>query len=131
VLLPVLALLRRVDLAEVIGRALERKAAGWGHRRIAAEAGVPPTTARGWVRRFERKAEAIRAHFTALAYRLDPALGPISPQSRPLADAVEAVGMAAQAAGERFGLMPSWVFASGASGARLLCNTNSPFPALA
>lgn len=34
-LLPVVALLRRYDLAEVIGEALALRVAGWGHRRIA------------------------------------------------------------------------------------------------
>jgi hypothetical protein len=47
VLLTILALGRRVDLAEVIGEALVRSAAGAGHRTIAGVLGVPLTTARG------------------------------------------------------------------------------------
>jgi hypothetical protein len=45
VLLPVLCLLRRCDLAELIGKGLALKVAGWGYRRIATGLGVPPTTA--------------------------------------------------------------------------------------
>jgi hypothetical protein len=47
VLLPVFALLRRVDLAEVIGAALAAKAAGAGARSIAAAWGRPADTVRG------------------------------------------------------------------------------------
>jgi hypothetical protein len=45
---------RRVDLAAVIDAALEVKAAGWGHRPIAARLGVPAATVRGWLRRRRR-----------------------------------------------------------------------------
>jgi hypothetical protein len=48
ILLPTVALLRRFDVAEAIGEALALKAAGSGHRRIAAGFGVPATTVRGW-----------------------------------------------------------------------------------
>jgi Homeodomain-like domain len=130
VLLPVLALLDRVDLAQVIGAALLAKAGGLGHRRIAAELGVPATTVRGWLRRFAARAEQVRAHFTRLASWLDPDAGPIAPPGSPLADAVEAIGVAAVAAARRFGRgLGPWEFASGASGGRLLGNTNAPFPA--
>jgi hypothetical protein len=44
VLLPVVALARRRDLAEPIGLALVAKAAGRGQRTIAGELGLPPTT---------------------------------------------------------------------------------------
>jgi len=39
-LLPASMLARRGDFAATIGRALERKAARWGQRRVAAEVGV-------------------------------------------------------------------------------------------
>ena len=70
VLLPVRALARRLDLAEVIGRALLAKAAGQGHRAVAAGLGLPPTTVRGWLRRFAARAELVRSHFTRLAHEL-------------------------------------------------------------
>lgn len=81
-LLPVIALVRRVDLAEVIGAALVRRAAGAGHRTIGGELGVPPTTAREWLRRFAARAAEIRAHFTRLAAWLDPSGGAITPRGQ-------------------------------------------------
>ncbi len=129
VLLPVSTLLRRMDVAQAIGRALVLGARGWGHRRIAARYGRPPTTVREWLRRFARRAEAIRAHFTALAYRLDPSLGDIAPRASPTADAVEAIAVAHRAAVTRLGPSPVWAFCSGATAGLLLANTTSPFPA--
>lgn len=134
VLLPVMALARRLDLVEVIGAALAAKAAGAGHRRLAEELGVPPTTARGWLRRFAARAGPIREHFTRLAHALDPELGSICPRGSPAADALEAIGMAAAAAARRLGPAASpWQFAAGATGGLLLAapsNTSAPFPAV-
>jgi hypothetical protein len=132
VLLPVVALARRRDLAEVIGAALQARATGWGHRRIAEELVLPPTTVRGWLRRFLAQAGPIRDHFTRLAHGLDPALGPICPRGSPAADAVEAIGVAAAAATRRLGPAASpWQFAAGATGGLLLAagNTSGLFPA--
>jgi Helix-turn-helix domain len=72
VLLPVGVLLRRRDLASVIGSALLAKADGKGHRPIAVEPEVPATTVRGWLRRFAARAELIAGHFARLAAWLDP-----------------------------------------------------------
>src|SRR5262249_35059392 len=66
VLLPVFALVRRADLAEVIGSALTAKAAGAGARAIAERLGRPVETVRGWLRRFASRAEEIRQFFTVL-----------------------------------------------------------------
>ena len=129
VLLPTVALLRRCDIAEVIGEALALKVAGWGHRRIGAASGVPATTVRGWLRRFGHRAELIRVHFTALAYRLDTTLGAVEPRGSPIADALEAMVAAAGAATRRFGEAPLWSFVAGATGGILLANTTAPFPA--
>src|SRR5713101_1161993 len=104
VLLPVLAL----------------KVAGWGYRRIAAAVGIPASTVGDRGRRFVDNAEAIRVRFTALAYALDPSLGAIEPRASPLADALEAVAVAAGAAARAFGPSPLWRFAAGASQGRLL-----------
>lgn len=123
VLLPVIALLRRMDLAEAIGRALEAKASGQGHRRIARVLGCPATTVRSWLTRFASLAEAIRVFFTALALSFDPMLSRIEPAASVFADAVDAVAQAAYAAGRRFGPRPVWAFASGATGGGLLSNT--------
>jgi hypothetical protein len=52
------------------------------------------------------------------------------PRGSPLERAVEAIGVAAVAAARRLGPHTGpFEFASGASGGRLLCNTNAPFPA--
>lgn len=128
VLLPVRALLRRRDAVEVIGAALAAKASGVGHRRIARELGVPATTVRGWLRRFASRAGFLRGQFMALAHLVDRDLGRVEPGGSPVADALEAIGVAASAVARRFGPAPVWWFASGASAGGLLGNTNSPFP---
>ncbi len=60
VLLPVLLLVRRADTVAVIGAGLAVKAAGGGHRVIAAVLGRPVATVRGWLRRFAGRVEAVR-----------------------------------------------------------------------
>jgi len=59
VLLPAFVLAWRLDAAETIGAVLAEVAGGrCGVRPAAGRAGVPCTTARGWVRRFRRRAPA-------------------------------------------------------------------------
>jgi Domain of unknown function (DUF6431) len=98
VLLPVQLLCRRADAGGVIGRALEAKAAGAGHRTIAGLLGRPESTVRGWLRALARNAGAVRERFTSLAASLvtDPPLP--APAGSPSADAVAAVAAAAAAA---------------------------------
>ncbi len=98
VLLPAWCLARRADAGEVIGRALEAKASGQGHRAIAARLGRPASTVRGWLRAFTARAEQVRSVFTALAVSLvtDPPLP--APAGSATADAVAAVAAAAVAA---------------------------------
>jgi hypothetical protein len=115
------SLLRRRDEVDVIGAALAAKASGSGHRRVALLVGVPVSTVRGWLRRFARNAEMVLAH------DLDPLLGPIGPALTVVADAVEAIGVAARAAVLRLGPVGSWSFASSASRGRLLSNTGWPW----
>ncbi len=129
VLLPVVALLRRRDLAAVIGEALRRRhLEGESRRQVATDAGVHPDTVRGWLRRFAQRAEDIRVSFSALAHRLDPDLPPIEPRGSPPADALEAIGVAAAAATRRLGPAALWDFVAGASGGLLLANTSVPLP---
>ncbi len=123
-------LLRRRDLAEVIGAALAAKAAGLGHRR-AGPAAVPVSTVRGWLRRFATNAEAIRIFFTVLAHDLDPLLAPLVAMPTVVGDAVEAIAGAARAASLRLAPVEPWRFASGASRGRLLSNTGWPWAAAA
>jgi hypothetical protein len=130
VLLPASCLCRRRDAVEVIGGALLAWQAGAGHRRVAAEVGVPATTVRGWLRRFAVNAGHVAGQFMALALRLDADLGRVAPRGSPVGNALEAIGVAAGAAVRRFGPVPVWQFAAGASGGGLLANTSSPFPAL-
>lgn len=129
VLLPNVALLRRVDTAAVIGGTLMSAAKGLGHRKVADEVDRPASTVRGWLRRARARAGRIEVHFVAWAHVLDPNLDPISPPESPLADAVEAIGVAARAASLRLGPRPAWAWASVMSGGGLLCNTNSLWPA--
>jgi hypothetical protein len=122
VLLPVGALVRRADEVAVIGAALEAKAAGRGHRAIAAELDRPPSTVRGWLRRFAGRAEPVRAALTALLVALvvDPALP--APAADVIADAVAAVAALAAAVAARFGMggLSRWQLVSAVSSGRLL-----------
>jgi hypothetical protein len=128
VLLPVMCLLRRCDLAEMIGKGLSLKVAGWGYRRIAGTLGIPATTVGDRGRRFGELAGHLRAYFTALLYFLDPSFGAVDARDSVLADALEAIVLAGGAAERAFGPAPLWHFASGASSGRLLANTNPILP---
>jgi hypothetical protein len=123
VLLPVLALARRADLAEVIGAALAARAAGAGCRVIAAGVGRPPETVRGWLRRFAARAEAVRVVFTVLLVDTGP--DPVVPASAGslFADAVAAIVGASVAVADRWpvlGAVSPWLAASAATDGRLL-----------
>jgi hypothetical protein len=123
VLLPVQCLLRRADAAAVIGAALEKNAAGAGHRTIARELKRPAATVRGWLRRFAAAAETVRAFFTVLLAVTAP--DPVMPSGSrgPVADAVPAIAGAAAAVAGRWpgiGQVPVWAAASAASRGLLL-----------
>jgi transposase-like protein len=130
VLLPEVALSRRQDEIAVIGAAIEAKVAGEGYRRIAVRLGVHAETVRGWLRRFAERADQIRAHFTRWAVALDPELGAVLPAGGSLADALEAIAVAARAWVLRFGPGDVWRIAGVLSGGVLLCNTSCPFPSV-
>lgn len=123
VLLPVFALARRVDLAEVIGAALAAKAAGAGARSIAAAWGRPVDTVRGWLRRFGSRAGVVRAFFVRLL--VETGVDPVPPAQAGsvFADAVAAIAGALVAGASRWpgiGAVPVWWLACAASGGRLL-----------
>jgi hypothetical protein len=122
VLLPVGLLLRRADAVVVIGAALSAKAAGIGHRRIAAVLGRPAETVRGWLRRFAGRVEAVRQVFTVLlrAVAADPVMP--GPAGSAWADAVVAIGAAAAAVVGRFAvfMVPPWRWVSAVCAGRLL-----------
>lgn len=119
-LLAASCLVRRADVAVVIGAALVAKATGCGHRVIAAGLGRPQSTVRGWLRRFAVRAQEVRALFTGLLHAVDPLAGPVGAMASLFADAVEVLGRAAAAAVARLGPRPVWEFASCATGGRLL-----------
>ena len=123
-------MIRRRDDAERIVTALQRRAEGWGYRRIATDLGMGhlAETVRGWLRAFGPAVEALRAHFTRWAYALDPDLGPIAPGGSPVADAVGVIGVAVRAAVQRFGPLAEWARVARLSGGALLCHTSYPLP---
>ena len=140
VLLAVFALARRADTVEVIGAGLVAAARGAGFRSAAARLGVPPSTVRGWLRCFARRAGPVRVFFTALAAGAGP--DPVMPAAAgsAVADAVAAIAAAAAAVAARWpqlGAAPVWRAASAASGGLLLapgwpaggCHTSWPVTA--
>ena len=129
VLLPDVALLRRVDAASVIGVALLARAEGLGQRRIAAILSRQRETVRGWLQRFSARAGALATHFSAWAFALDARLADVPPQRTPAAAAIDAIGTAGRAASTLLGPRPVWSWASAMTGGRLLCNTTTPYPA--
>ena len=123
VVLSVACLRRRADAVEVIGAALRAKAAGAGHRPIAAGLDRPTSTVRGWLRRFGRNAEWVRSVLAELLIELDPLHGPIRPAATGAADAVEMVGLVAAAARRRLGVVGAvspWQLVSAVTDGRLL-----------
>jgi hypothetical protein len=123
VLLPVFVLVRRADLAEVIGAALVAKASGSGARVIAARLGRPVDTVRGWLRVFAGRAERVRVVFTRLL--VDTGVDPVPPaaMATPFADAVAAVIGLSVAAVSRWpgiGAVSPWWLACAVTGGRLL-----------
>jgi hypothetical protein len=64
VLLPEVALLRRLDEVSVIGAAIEAKVAGQGVTADRLRLGVHADTVRGWLRQFAVRAPEIRRFFT-------------------------------------------------------------------
>ena len=118
-------LLRRQDEVEVIGAAIEAHVAGEGYRPIAERLGLPVGTVRGWLRRFDERAEQVRALFTRCAVALDPELGSVLPAGSVVADALEAIGVAGRAWVLRFGPCPVWRTCSRLSAGGLLWRNTS------
>jgi transposase-like protein len=128
-LLPAFVLARRLDAAESAGLVIGRVVAGaCGVRRAAAVAGVPHTTARGWVRRFTARAGELAVSFSALAVELGGEA--VRPQPDRCRSAVAAIGAAFTAAAGLPGwaALGQWRFACAVTGGSLLAaNTSSPF----
>jgi transposase-like protein len=128
-LLPAFALAWRLDVAETVGAVIGQVAGGTcGVRPAAVRAGVPYTTARGWVRRFLRRGEEIGAGFAALAVELGGE--PVRPAAGPARFALEGIGAAFSAAAGLPGWLAAgpWRFASSVSGGKLIAaSTTSPY----
>lgn len=98
-----------------------------GHRRIADRLGVPAATVRGWLRRFAARAGHIRAVVTGWAHRLDATVGRITPRGSPFDDALEALGVAVDAAIRVLGPARSpWHVAAALTGAAMLSTGTIP-----
>jgi hypothetical protein len=128
-LLPAFTLAWRLDTAESIGSALAEVAGGvCGVRPAAERAGVPYTTARGWVRRFRARAAELGVGFAALAVELGGEA--VTPPAGAARFVLAAVGAAFAAAAGLPGWRPvgAWRFASAVTGGRLIApNTISPW----
>jgi Domain of unknown function (DUF6431) len=128
-LLPAFVLAWRLDAAEAVGTVIGEVAGGAGGvRPAAARAGVPHTTARGWVRRFTGRGGELGVAFAALAVDLG------GEAIRPPAEAGRFALAAITAAFDAASALPGWLavgrwrFASAVSGGRLIAaNTISPF----
>jgi len=124
--LPDFLLERRLDEVEVIGHGLALAVGGLAVATVAAQLGVPMTTAREWRRRHQLRAPALAAALVALAVHLDPAAVLLATAGE--ATALEALGAAWQRAHARFGeRVPSvWRFWSLISGGQALGTNRSP-----
>jgi hypothetical protein len=127
--LPSFLLARRRDSVEMIGAAIEAAAGGAGGARPAAEAaGVPHTTARGWLRRLRRRAPVIAVTFAALAVELGGEVVNAAGEAMRRTVAAIRAAFAAAAAMPGWAALGRWRFASSVSGGELLAaNTVSPF----
>ena len=127
-LLPAFVLAWRLDTAETIGAVIAEVAGGGAGLLAAARAGVPHTTARGWVRRFCGRAGELGVAFAALAVELGgEAIRPAGQAGR---FALAAIGAAFDVAAGLPGWLRlgAWRFASSVSGGKLIAaNEDSPF----
>lgn len=128
-LLPAFVLANRLDVAETVGAVLNRVCTNTDGVRQAVKGGpVPPTTARGWVRRFRARALVWAVAFGALAVELGGEV--VTPVPDPARHAIEAIGAAWRAAMELPGWfgVGCWRFVAAVTGAALIAtNTNSPY----
>ena len=128
-LLPAFVLAWRLDAAETAGLVIARAAGGeCGVRPAAGAAGVPFTTARGWVRRFTARAGELAVGFSALgrSWAVSAAAagaGPVPVRGRGDQGGVHGGGGAAGLAA-----LGRWRFASAVTGGSLIAaNASSPF----
>jgi hypothetical protein len=122
-LLPAFTLAWRLDVAETVGAVIGQVAGGEGGvRPAAARAGVPHTTARGWVRRFRARAGELGTGFVALAVELG---------GEAIRPAAEASRFALAAIGAAFAGAAGIAMYSAESGCRGSCNGHRPHQGIA
>ena len=128
-LLPAFVARNRLDSIETIGDALESVTSGENGVRPAADRlGVPPSTARGWLRSFGRRAPSLALSFAALAVELGGEA--LTPRGDPRRAALAAIVGAWKAACALPGWLAVswWRFCSAVCGGTLVAtNTNSPY----
>jgi Domain of unknown function (DUF6431) len=128
-LVPAFVLAWRLDAADPVGAVIGQVAGGAGGvRPAAARAGVPYTTARGWVRRFSARAVELAVGFSALAVELGGEV--VRPQPDRRRHAVAAIGAAFCAAAGLPGwaALGPWRFAGAVTGGSLIAaNATSPW----
>lgn len=129
-LLPDFVVHGRLDGVEVIGAAIAAMAEGVADRTVARGADVPHTTARGWRRRSEARAQVLTAGFCAATV----ALGDLVPRltvSSSLKALTGAVTSAVMAARRRLGALGTdWCIANRIVGGHLIStNTDPPWAA--
>jgi transposase-like protein len=122
VVLPLWSLPRRRDAIETVGDALFRAANGHGHRSIAQELALPPSTVRNWLRRARGRAEWLRQRAVQAGHEIDVCLPFSPPRASLLAEALDALGLTAWAAIRRFGWAGTspWRVIAALSGGHLL-----------
>ncbi len=126
-LLPAGLLPRRRDSVEGVGAALNAYGGGQGHRRIAAQLGLPVSTVRNWLRGFSRQAERLRTLGTVHYHRFDTIALPVQPTGSAVCDALEALGLAARAAILRHGIFDTpWAVINVLTSGGLLNARNQP-----
>ena len=126
VLLPVTVLLRRAYAADVIGAAVEARAAGVGHRPVGQQLEVPASTVRGWLRRLGSRLEPARVVLLQVAVRAGVDVRVPAASGCRWRDLLAVLEAALVAVTGRFGAVgvlgpvTAWQVAVGVSGGRLL-----------
>jgi Domain of unknown function (DUF6431) len=128
-LLPAFMLARRLDAVDVAGAVIGLVAGGMcGVRPAAVAAGVPYTTARGWVRRFAGRAGELAVSFSALCIELGGEVVRPQPDRRRHAVAAVSAAFTAAAGLPGWAVLGQWRFASAVTGGSLIAaNASSPF----
>jgi transposase-like protein len=128
-LLPAFTLARRLDAADTAGAVIGQVAGGMcGVRPAAAAAGVPYTTARGWVRRFAARAGELAVSFSALCVELGGEVVRPQPDRGQFAVTAIVAAFAAAAGLPGWAVLGRWRFASAVTGGSLLAaNASSPW----